>query len=556
MNAPLSSNWYSRSEAYDVIIIGSGYGGAIAARRIAEEDFDNKPSVCMLERGMEWIPGLFPDEIEDVASHFLTPLNPLGLYEFRANKNISVIQGSGLGGTSLVNANVAIVPEPEVFEQKSWPQDITGEMLSPYFENAATGLDLAKHPEGMNLAKVQALEKRAGQLQNANSELLRLAVNFKVDGTDPETGVERHPCTDCGDCVTGCNVLAKNTLYMNYLPLARKAGAEIFTRVRVSHIQINPDGGYFVHYERFSPRHNLPETGIIRANRAVVVSAGSLGTTEIMLRSREQGLNLPDTVGSRFSGNGDFFGIAYNSDQRTDIMGFGNNPNEPPRSDVKAGPTIVGAIRYDRDKPLHEQITVEDLTVPRAAVDLARKTLGILAAKGEDTDPGVRDRIRELARIARDSQIDVGGAINHSMVYLVMGHDDAEGILNLKKNKLQIEWPEVGKQEVFERINKELFQHAKAIGATFIGNPVWELLNARQLVTAHPLGGCPMGDTSSTGMVDSKGNVFSGYGEKDTHPGLFVADGSNIPSAVGVNPFFTISALSEHIAKCIINELK
>ena len=179
--------------------------------------------------------------------------------------------------------------------------------------------------------------------------------------------------------------------------------------------------------------------------------------------------------------------------------------------------------------------------------------LAILSARVEYTGFGVRDRIRELTLISKDVRVDVGGAINHSMVCLVMGHDDAEGI---KNNKLQIEWPGVGKQEVFERINKELFQHAKAIGATFIGNPVWELLNARKLVTAHPLGGCPMGETSNTGMVDSKGNVFSGHGEKDTHPGLFVADGSNIPTAVGVNPFFTISAISEHIAKCIINELK
>ena len=556
MSEPLSTNWDSRSDEYDVVIIGSGYGGAITARRIAEEKFDNKLSVCLLERGMEWIPGLFPDEPGDVVKHLLTPLNPLGLYEFRGDNDVSVIQGSGLGGTSLVNANVAIVPESAVFDKDSWPEDITSAMMKPHYDAASTGLGIIKHPRGFDLPKIKALQKRANQLSGSKLELLDLTVNFDLDGIDPATGMERKPCTDCGDCLTGCNVLAKNTLYTNYLPLARKAGVEIFTQTTVSFIQENPTGGYLIHYERYSPRHSMPETGIIKANRAVVVSAGSLGSTEIMLRSRDKGLQLPNTLGTRFSGNGDFFGIAYNSDMRTDIMGFGNHPDDPPRSDVKAGPTIVGVIRYDRDKPLNQQITVEDLSIPRAGVDIARKVLGIISAAGKDTDSGFGDKFKELTRVARDIRVDVNGAFNHTMVYLVMGFDDAGGAFELKNDKLKLNWPGVGEQTVFDNINKELYQHAKALGATFIGNPAWEYFNAKRLVTAHPLGGCPLGDTSATGLVDSKGNVFNGNGEKETHPGLFVADGSIIPSAVGVNPFLTISALSEHIAVCVIEELR
>jgi cholesterol oxidase len=408
----------------------------------------------------------------------------------------------------------------------------------------------------MDLLKVKALKKRADQLPDANFELLKLAVNFKVDGIDPKTGVERHPCIDCGDCITGCNVRAKNTLYMNYLPLARKAGVEIFTQVRVRYIEAipKPKGGYQIHYERFIPRHTLPETGSIRAKHAVVVSAGSLGSTEIMLRSRVKGLKLPDTVGTRFSGNGDFFGVAYNSDQRTDILGFGNHPNDPPRSNVKAGPTIMGVIRYDRNKPLKEQITVEDLSVPRAGVTRTREVLGILSAGGKDTDPG--DLFQELARIAQDKQFNVDGALNRTMIYLVMSHDTADGRMSLKSDKLSIDWPGVGEQKIFERINAELFQHAKALGATFIESPVWNFFNARRLITAHPLGGCPMGEARHTGLVDECGRVFNGEGDRSIHPGLFISDGSIIPTAIGVNPFMTISALSEYIAQCVIKELK
>src|SRR3989304_7156781 len=186
MNGTLTSNWNSRSGTYDVVVIGSGYGGAIPAWRIAQAKLKPKPNICIRERGMEWIPGMFPDEPEDITQHSLTPLNPLGLYEYRLFKDIDVIQGSGLGGTSLVNANVAIIPEPAVFEQNPWPVGDTGNMLAPYYERAAKPLDVGQHPRGMDLLKVRALETRADLSPNAKFDLLRIAVNFKVDGIDPE----------------------------------------------------------------------------------------------------------------------------------------------------------------------------------------------------------------------------------------------------------------------------------------------------------------------------------------------------------------------------------
>lgn len=115
MAEPLASHWESRGDEYDVVTVGSGYGGAITAARIAGADINPKPRVCILERGMEWIPGTFPDEPPDALAHFLSPFNPLGLYELSLQPAISVLLGSGLGGTSLVNANVAIIPEDAIF---------------------------------------------------------------------------------------------------------------------------------------------------------------------------------------------------------------------------------------------------------------------------------------------------------------------------------------------------------------------------------------------------------------------------------------------------------
>jgi len=558
---PLANNWGDRADEYDVVVIGSGYGGAITAARMAAANGPLKPSVCILERGREWIPGTFPDAAADALQHYLSPLNPLGLYEYRQNKDIDIIQGSGLGGTSLVNANVAIIPEDGIFARSPWPAAIRMEQLRPFYRRAADTLEIAEHPQGRDLPKVKALSKGIANDPQARFELLKLAVNFRPDFLD-ERGVERRKCIDCGDCVTGCNVRAKNTLYMNYLPLAKSLGASIFTQVKVRYVEAAPDGGYRIHFERYHPRHPLAERGILRARRAVVVAAGALGSTEILLRSREKGLALPDTVGTRFSGNGDFFGIAYNSREQTDVMGFGNHLDDPVRSQVKAGPTIVGAIRYKGGQDLSKQFTVEDLTVPRAAVEAARAALAFMP--GVDFD--LSDNLEQLQRVSRDARatlegtVNPKGAMNHSLAYLVMGQDDSGGRMDLHQDRLRLDWTGAGDDPIFGRINAGLKEHAKALGARFIQNPVWDFLRLRQLVpgtshlvTAHPLGGCPMGETHESGLVNDRGQVFKRGG--GLLPGLYVADGSIVPTALNVNPFLTISALCERIAEHLVAEL-
>jgi GMC oxidoreductase len=146
------------------------------------------------------------------------------------------------------------------------------------------------------------------------------------------------------------------------------------------------------------------------------------------------------------------------------------------------------------------------------------------------------------------------------MAYLVMAQDDAKGTMRLNTNffdpngRLEIDWDEAGRQAIFTKINEELRRHARALGAHFIANPLWSFLDLRRLITAHPLGGCPLGEDYLQGAIDSFGRVFAGNGK--VHDGLFVADGSLIPSALGVNPFLTIAALSERIAERFIKNLK
>src|SRR5215468_8805603 len=171
----LSTPWNQRASAYDFVVIGSGYGGAISAARLAMAGISPTPKICILERGREWPTGTYPESVTDVLGATRSDLNPLGLYELLNYQDISVIKGSGLGGTSLINANVAIVPDREVFEQFHWPTAITYDALAPFYQQAAGVLAANPHPNALQLAKVQALDRRAKEL-GTSAQALNIVV--------------------------------------------------------------------------------------------------------------------------------------------------------------------------------------------------------------------------------------------------------------------------------------------------------------------------------------------------------------------------------------------
>ena len=566
----LSRPWAERKSVYDVVVVGSGYGGAITAARLATADLSEKPPICLLERGREWPvdaqkspAGEFPDTVPEVLKALKSDVNPLGLYEFLPYRDISVIKGSGLGGTSLINANVAIVPDKEVFDQAGWPRTINYDDILKYYGAAIKALVASAHPRGdkvpmgggERLTKVQALQRRADQL-GIDATALNLAVNFKPDGYNAQ-GVYQRQCTDCGDCVTGCNVGAKNTLYMNYLPMAAKAGTEIYTQAEVEWVEKLPGGGWRIHgkhHEGLSPAPFVVDA------KNVFLCAGSINSTEILLRSERRGLKVSPALGTCFSGNGDFFGLSYNGDWVTDVLGYGTKNKPEPGKAKPPGPSIVGVVRYNGSTPAGQRIAIEDFSFPSAYIRGAQ--LLFRTIQGEDTFAG-NDQA-ELWRRLRDLNIlqlyERDGALNHTMLYLVMGLDDARGFMSLDTDllrpagRLNITWSGVGQQQIFTRMNEELRRHARALRADYISNPTWSIFNTGHLVTAHPLGGCPMGEDYLDGAVDEFGRVFSGDGS--VHEGLFVSDGAVVRSALGVNPFLTISALAERTVARKVEELQ
>ncbi|MEJ2429997.1 MAG: GMC family oxidoreductase [Deltaproteobacteria bacterium] len=559
MNVKLANSRAELRDRYGIIVIGSGYGGSITAARLAAAGHE----VCILERGREWIPGEFPDEPEEVVERVRTAANPLGLYDYRITDDVDVLVGCGLGGTSLINANVLYKPDQDIFDCLGWPDEIRAEResgrLDEYYERVNYMLQGSPIPDDEPPVRKMKAHERSAEDRTGQFTKLNLAVNFnRYDNEPNHVGVYQRSCILCGDCVTGCNVRAKNTLYMNYLPFARNHGAFIFTGIEVNYISKAPGGGYFVHSTSYADDKQGAESIVLHTN-AVILAAGTLGSTQILLNSRDRGLAVSEKLGHHFSGNGDILGVGYNNDLRTDVLGFGNIRDN--RSKIRVGPTILSSIDYRNRPELKERIVIEEGAFPRALVDVLRYILPkVSAVAGYDTDFGVLDELSEAGRIVRDlAHYDVKGALNHTMVYLGMGHDGAGGVLALDpEGNIRIHWEAAPSEAIHQKISDEMKRLTAALGGTYVKNPRWTSFFGRNLITVHPLGGCSMGGNADEGVVDHRGRVFDPSQDqlRAVHTGLFVADGSILPASVGVNPLFTISALAERIADLLIEDTK
>ena len=557
----LSNDITAIKAEYEVIVIGSGYGGSIAASRMARAG----KKVCLLEKGKEFLPGTFPTGLIEATKEMQLSKGSThigsenGLYEFVVGDDITVFKGCGLGGTSLVNANVSIEPEARVFEGESWPKAIREDMDSVRegYKHAREMLRPTPYPEGQEgypeLAKSKAM-KQSAEAMGETFRYLDLNVNFE-DRVN-HVGVEQEKCSNCGDCVTGCNHKAKNTTAVNYLPDARNHGAEIYTEVAVKYIERSGEKWvvYFDPCNLGREKFDAPPL-FIRAEK-VFLGAGSLGSTEILMRSAAKGLEVSDMLGKRFTGNGDVLGFGYNNDQPIHGIGKGDKAKEDSRKPV--GPCITSVIDMREKEILEEGMTMEEGSIPSPIRSIMKPALIPLSRLiGKNTDAGFRDYLKEKYReLVSFFRGPYHGAIAHTQTYLVMTHDDGAGTMKLDDDRLEIQWPGVGKQAIFQKVNDQLKKATKALGGNYIKSPSWTKLMDYDLVTVHPLGGCVMGDDAGKGVVDHKGQVFKGSEGTERHPGLYVMDGAIIPRSLGTNPLLTISAFAERNCKYIIEEEK
>lgn len=568
----IASNLADIEAHYTAVVVGSGYGAGVAASRLARAG----QRVAVLERGREIRPGEYPDDLGSAGAELQANgergrLGAAdGLFELHLNRDMLAVVGCGLGGTSLINANVALEMDPRLFAAEPWPAVYRDQpaLLQPHAERARRMLGVSTYPETWRTPDKMVSLQDSARAMGAPFRRTPIAVNFQ-DQLNP-FGVPQPQCNNCGDCTSGCNVGAKNTTLMNYLPDAKRHGAAIFTGARVTHVE--RDGGRWrVHFEPVALRDRPPTAAAEPATPPrsvtadlVVLGAGALGSTEILLRSRERGLPLSDRLGQRFSGNGDVLAWSYDNagpDPKPGQdwpavhgIGAGSNVLTPQQM---PGPCITGVIDLRGAADPRRGLVIEEGVIPGALASMMAPALFFADALGGGElrygADQAEQRLTDAQLLGNTLMNDPGsltalayrGPVARTQTYLVMSVDEAAGTLHLVDDRLRIDWPGAGDSRAIANDNRRLGEAADAVEGVFVPNPISTDAMGRKLVTVHPLGGCGMGDDATQGVVDADGRVFAGPLGTTVHDGLFVCDGAMLPGPAGVNPLLTIAALAE-----------
>jgi cholesterol oxidase len=567
---------------YDAVVIGSGFGGAVAAYHLVA---GTSLKVLLLERGLPYPPGSFARTPREMSQNFWDPGAGLhGLFETWSFSHVRALVSSGLGGGSLIYANVLLRKPPLTFDagpltgDVPWP--VTAAELSAEYDDVAAVLVPTPLPDeyvtpprergGVTKTQQFLAVARAGGL---TAELAPLAVTFRAgddqsgDPASPVPGVPfgaenlhgrpRHTCTLVGECDLGCNEGAKNSMDYTYLSRFLAEGGErarIFTCCEATAIEpADSGGGYQVHYvehraarAKVRRRRELHDPGAelldpqtdndgdewTRTVTAgvVVVAGGTFGSTRLLLSSRPRLPRLSAQLGHRFSTNGDLLTVAREC----------RAPDGAWRElDPTYGPVITASAEDTVDG---RRLWMQDAGGPGVSAwawQAGEMPRDLWAARG--LLPSLL-RGQRGGRISRLMARALGSAESSAAMLpmLTMGQDVSGGRMRLEGDGMALDWNPRG-------ASRSYFASAVSLAERFasgLGGRLGPPLVARFApgLTAHPLGGCPMGTDARSGVVDSRGEAF-GY------PGLFVADGSIMPGPVGPNPSFTIAAMAGRIGK-------
>jgi choline dehydrogenase-like flavoprotein len=595
-NSTLYNQWLSRDfvewgdeDTQDIVIIGSGYGAAMAAYTWAgcTDKAGRKLRMVLLERGRERLPGSFPSSLDDLPGDVRLSRAgkaPIGrrdaLFDVRLAGDVSALVANGLGGGSLINAGVMVEPSFGHFDSRL-PPGVEADLQTNWFAKAKAllggsigGSDntIDRHAEvtaTRPLKKTAALQSLGGD--TAAFRPAPVTVRMKPEDNTGEA-VNLATCTLCGDCLTGCNVGAKISLDTNLLVQAQRAGLRIFTSASV--LRLRRDAGLWsievVHTDpQVQGRRDKPV--FIKAHK-VVLAAGSLGSTEILLRSRHHsrrktGLTLSPRLGEQFSLNGDnIASIAFQhdvnavADEAQPLAGQGGGVS--PR---RVGPEITGMLSWPDDDS-GPGFLVQEFSVPSALRGFFHEivtTRGWVERwpqwDGERHSTARSDQSDPLA-IDRES-------MSRELLVGLIGHDSANGRVELPRENqdhvnegsVRVKWSDVGQDPAMADAYVKLERRVKkALGkqARVTPNPLWRMLPDALgslmgkapggAMTVHPLGGCPMGVSATRGVVDEWGAVFQEDGQNDDpwEGSLLVLDGAMVPASLGANPALTIAALS------------
>ncbi|KID84137.1 cholesterol oxidase precursor [Metarhizium guizhouense ARSEF 977] len=548
-------------DSYDCVVIGSGYGGGIAASRMARTG----QSVCVLERGQERWPGEYPvclkqvfDEFHTTGSSIVRPFGrgkPTGMYHIVAGQGQSALVCNGLGGTSLINANVFLEADDATLSMDTWPPEIRENpgCLKEYYQKVRDVLEPTPYPDDWpKIQKMHVFERQA-QRMGLGSRYYKVPQTTRFRPGINSCGVDMLPSTLTGQDTTGVNDHSKTTTLVTYLADAWNWGAQMFCECQVRYIEKVTDhrGGYIVYFAWHGRKRDRFDDGLdqdllwVHARKAVFLGAGSLGTTEILLRSKEMGLSMSDCLGQGMSGNGDMLTFGYNTNCHVNAIG-----RQRPSHNSPVGPTINAAIdmRGQTGNPL-DGFVIQEGAVPQALSRLMQTIVDVQPCGGRPEKKMVQRARKALARWKSRllGPYVRGGAIQNTQIFLIMSHDGSQASLRLQDDKPVLEFVGVGHSDRVKRLHALLAKATESVGGRVIDNPFHGVFGDQHQITAHPLGGAPMSrdNTGARGVTNHAGEVFAGSATSETHPGLIVVDGALVPGALCVNPAATIAALAE-----------
>jgi cholesterol oxidase len=528
---------------YDVIVVGSGFGGSVTALRLTEKGY----SVGVLEAGRRWTRASLPKNSWDIKNYLWAPrLGCFGIQRIHLLGNVMVLAGAGVGGGSLNYANTLYVPPQPFFDDPQW-RDITDwqEELKPYYDQARRMLGVRLNPT-MTPSDVHL--KAAAQRMGVGDTFHMAPVGvFFGDGEDADgrtraepggqaddpyfggAGPARKACIECGECMTGCRHGAKNTLNENYLYLAEKAGAVVHPMTTVVSVTEDSRGGFAV---TTLPTDNRRKgSGRVFKARRVVLAAGTYGTQTLLHRMKAVGAlpYLSDRLGELTRTNSEALVGAQTTDRRY------RRATGERRADFTRGVAITSSIHPDENthiepvrygKGSNSMGSLSILQVPYA--ENSSRVLGWLANAARH--PVLV--LRSLSNRKWSERTIIGlvmQSLDNSLTTYLKPDGVGKGLLTARQghgspNPKQIRAAQEGANALAAEING------------FAGSNVGELMGTP--LTAHFLGGCPIGDSRETGVLDPYHRLYG-------HPGISVVDGAAVSANLGVNPSLTITAQAE-----------
>ncbi|MFJ8951973.1 MULTISPECIES: GMC family oxidoreductase [unclassified Streptomyces] len=527
---------------YDVVVIGSGFGGSVSALRLAEKGY----KVGVLEAGRRFTPDTLPKNSWDLKNYLWAPkLGMYGIQRIHLLGNVMVLAGAGVGGGSLNYANTLYVPPKQFFEDPQWAH-ITDwqEELKPYYDQGQRMLGVRLNPT-MTPADVHL--KAAAQSMGIGDTFHLAPVGvFFGDGKDAEgeskaapgrqvedpyfggAGPARKACTECGECMTGCRHGAKNTLNENYLYLAEKAGAVVHPMTSVVSVTDDSRGGYAV---STLPTDDKKAAGRTFTAPKIVVAAGTYGTQTLLHRMKAGGQlpHLSERLGELTRTNSEALVGSQTTNRRY------KKKHGAAKVDFTKGVAITSSIHPDANthiepvrygKGSNSMGGLSILQVPYA--EGSSRVAGWLANVVKH--PSLMVRSLSNRRWSEKTIIGlVMQSLDNSLTTHLKQDGVGKGLLTAKQghgapNPKQIKAATEGASAIAAEING------------FAGSNVGELIGTP--LTAHFLGGCPIGDSAETGVIDPYHRVYG-------HPGISVVDGAAVTANLGVNPSLTITAQAE-----------